>query len=309
MFAVDDELVKVVRSQRPADGTSEEEFNVEVISPVRFAPLIPNPSIKTIIPARIWSPSEHHFYPESFRNACKEILLCSNAKRNQPLLPQPPQKNVNAASMIPQDLWMKVLSFTHRDWFETPQNEVEFLRKRLAEEKANAERANAAKLEAERRCEMAEKERDVYRLLARRWQSRMQASSGNADNDNETVEEAAAAILMSGREHNMMFGLGNMLRRFRARASASARQEEDSSEGEEEDSDDASDRMEEDNDEDDDHEMNEDSDNGEEDSSSEEDDESLSMSSNHPDAMDGRIAKSLRSQATARTVSLSEDDF
>lgn len=295
----------MVRSQRPADGTSEEEFTVEVISAVRFAPLIPNPSTKTVLPARIWSPAEHHFYPESFRNACKEVLLCSNAKRNQPVLPQPPQKTVNSASMIPQDLWVKVLSFTHRDWFETPQNELEFLRKKLAEEKANVERANAAKLEAERKCEMAEKERDVYRLLARRWQSRMQASSNAADQDSDTVEEEAAAILMSGREHNMMFGIGNMLRRFRARASVAGRHDEEDSDDE-----DASDRMEEDNDGDDDDEMNEDSDEEEEESSSDEDgDESFSMSSNHQDTVDIRIAKSLRSQATARTVSLSEDDF
>jgi hypothetical protein len=297
---VDDELVKVVRAQR-SEGAEADEFTLEVISAVRFAPLIPDPNVKTVIPARIWNPAEHQFYPESFRNACKEVLLCSNAKRNQPVLPHPPQKNVNAASMIPQELWIKVLSFTNRDWFETPQNELDFLRKRLREEKSSAERANAAKLEAERRCEMAEKERDVYRLLARRWKARVQASSDETENDNETVEEAAAAMLFSGREHHMMFGIGNMLRRFRARADVARREEESSDD--DEDAEEASDRMEEDNEEDSDAEMSEDSD----ENSSDEDDGS-SMESNPQIAADSRIAKSLRSQETARTVSISEED-
>ncbi|KAL3906538.1 MAG: hypothetical protein SGARI_003960, partial [Bacillariaceae sp.] len=298
---IDDELVKIVRSEGTDDG---DEYTTEVISAVRFAPLIPNPAIKTVIPARIWSPTEHQCYPESFRNACKEVLLCSNAKRNQPVVPLPPRQNVNAASMINQDLWMKVLSFTNRDWFETPQSELEYLRRRLREEKANAASANAAKLEAERKCEEAERERDVYRLLARRWKARVQASSGDAANDTETVEEAAAAMLLTGREHNMMFGIGNILRRLRTRAAA-ARREEDSSDDDDDDEEEASDRMEEDNDEDNDAEMSEDGD----ESSSDEDDESSMDSDDVQNAMDSRISKSLRSsQATARTVSISEED-
>lgn len=37
------------------------------------------------------------------------------------------------------------------------------------------ERTNQAKAEVEARCQRAERERDMYRLLARRWQSRLQA--------------------------------------------------------------------------------------------------------------------------------------
>ena len=303
-LAVDDELVKVKRAQR-TEGSDVDEYTVEVISAVRFAPLIPNPAIATIIPARVWSPEEHQFYPESFRNACKEVLLCSNAKRHQPIVPQPERKNVNAASMINHDLWMKVLSFTNRDWFETPQSELEYLRRRLREEKANAERANAAKLDAERRCEEAERERDVYRLLARRWKARVQASSGDTDNDTETVEEAAAAMLLTGRQHNTIFGIGNMLRRFRARAAAARRDaESESSDEEDEEEDEASDRMEEDHDEDNDAEMSDESDGD----SSEEGDESSMDSDDVQNVRNSGIAKSLRSQATARTVSISEED-
>jgi hypothetical protein len=188
--------------------------------------------------------------------------------------------------------------------FEIPQTEMEFLRKRVMEEKANAEKANSARLEAERRCLMAEKERDVYRLLARRWKARLQADSG--DSDNETIEEAAAAILLGGRDSTSMFSIGNMFRRFRSRSSTFSRRET-----EEEDSDagshdravfEASDRMEEDDNEVE--EMSEDSENEEEDSSSDEEEESLLVASGRAV---GKASKTQRSQA--RTVSLSEDDF
>ena len=46
---------------------------------------------------------------------------------------------------------------------------------RLKEEKDKVERTNQAKAEVEARCQRAERERDMYRLLARRWQSRLQA--------------------------------------------------------------------------------------------------------------------------------------
>ena len=114
-LAVDDELVKVVRSQNPTNSDGD-DFTVETLSAVRFAPLLPYPAIETVIPARVWSPSEHHFYPDNFRMACKELLLCSNAKTNQePVKPQPQQQAINAASLLPKALWVEVLSYTHRD--------------------------------------------------------------------------------------------------------------------------------------------------------------------------------------------------
>lgn len=59
--------------------------------------------------------------------------------------------------------------------FSPDQNEVSFLKIRLKEEKDKVERTNQAKAELEARCQRAERERDMYRLLARRWQSRLQA--------------------------------------------------------------------------------------------------------------------------------------
>jgi hypothetical protein len=199
--------------------------------------------------------------------------------------------------------------------FEIPQNEVEFLRRRLAEERANVERASKARLEAERRCHAAEKERDVYRILARRWKTRVQASSGVAVDDNQTIEEAAAAMLLGSRESVSLLGLGNMFRRIRARTSASARREEsDGAGGDDDDGDvgdgalDPSDRMEEDDDEED--EMSEGSSASEEDGESTDDVDSFSLASSHQVSVVGVIGSGddpLRPQA--RTVSLSEEDF
>lgn len=110
---VGDELVKIVRSQSE-NSEGNQQFNTRVISGVRFAPLLTNPSIQTVIPARIWDPSKHTMYPDSFRGACNQLLLCSNASRNQPVKVCPTNK-VNAASMLPRALWVEILSFTHRN--------------------------------------------------------------------------------------------------------------------------------------------------------------------------------------------------
>jgi hypothetical protein len=121
--------------------------------------------------------------------------------------------------------------------FEAPQSEVEFLRRRLAEEQANAERSNLARLEAETRCHLAEKERDVYRLLARRWKSRLNVALGEHDEGNslieaENIEEAAAAMLLGGRENMSMFGFGGIFRRLRAVQALSFERDEDSDDSE-----------------------------------------------------------------------------
>jgi len=80
----------------------------------------------------------------------------------------------NLAAMLPRVIWIEILSYTHRKWFDSKESETQFLRNRLREEQANAAKAQQARIEAETRCHVAERERDVYRLLARRWQSRLQ---------------------------------------------------------------------------------------------------------------------------------------
>lgn len=107
--------MKVIRVQSPSQGRSGQEFTTQVISGVHFAPLISQPSMKIMIPARVWSPSSHQFYPDTFRAACKEVLLCSNASADQPVKPVQHNMSFNAASMLPRALWVEVLSYTHRD--------------------------------------------------------------------------------------------------------------------------------------------------------------------------------------------------
>jgi len=170
---VDDELVKVVRIGSSRDGDAE-DFTQQVLSGVRFAPLLHFPKIETVIPSTVWSPSIHNYYPDSFRASCKEILLCSNSDYVQPPRQAKPEEKINLAAMLPRVLWLEIMSYTHRSWFEPEQSETTFLRQRLLEEQADAQRAHQARLEAETRLHAAERERDVYRLLAHRWQNRLQ---------------------------------------------------------------------------------------------------------------------------------------
>jgi hypothetical protein len=126
LFIVEDELVKVVRISRPTDQCEAQEFTQRVLAGVRFAPLVSFPTIKTVILARIWSPSLHRYYPDSFRNSCKTLLLCSHANYDtQPVEPIPPKELVNVASMLPRALWMEIMSYTHRDCKTMPCSFVE----------------------------------------------------------------------------------------------------------------------------------------------------------------------------------------
>jgi hypothetical protein len=102
--------------------------------------------------------------------------------------------------------------------FEAPQSEVDVLKRRLEEEQANNARAQKARAEADTRCAMAERERDIYRLLARRWQTRLSSVLNQRHDDpGESLEDAAsAAVLLHGREHLAIFGFGDMFRHVRA---------------------------------------------------------------------------------------------
>jgi len=113
---VDGDLVKVVRLPKHAchDGSTEQEYSQEILSPVRFAPLVTHPQIETVIPARVWTPSSHQYYPDSFQSSCMTLLLCSHANYIQPQKPTP-METINAAALLPRALWLEILSYTHRD--------------------------------------------------------------------------------------------------------------------------------------------------------------------------------------------------
>lgn len=296
---VGDELVKIVRSQiENPDGN--EQFDRKVISGVRFAPLLSEPSIQTVIPACVWDPSKHTIYPDSFRGACDQLLLCSNASRNQPVKVVPRNK-VNAASMLPRALWVEILSFTHRNWFDVPMNEVDFLKRRLAEEQANVQRANQAKHEAETRYRLAERERDIYKILARTLRSRLNSSlPEGSSNSDEIIEETAVELFLGGRESFPTFGLGRMLRLVAEERNDEEMGGDDGNEDFE--------FLEEENDDDDDmSEAMNDTDGDDEEDSDDDDDESLSVVSDHQNpTVEGNSTMSSGIRFRSRTVSISK---
>ena len=121
---MDNELVKVVRIGRrettPADDYMDEdstnEFSEQFLSEVRFSSLVFYPKMnEIIIPSEVWDPKVHHYFPDSFRSVCKELLLCSQSDYYQaPPRQIPPEDRVNLAAMLPKVIWMEIMSFTHR---------------------------------------------------------------------------------------------------------------------------------------------------------------------------------------------------
>jgi hypothetical protein len=251
-FAVDDELVKVVRVGKGLGGQSRthiprsfrgqppplsDEFYQQIVSGVRFTPLVKYPAIPVMIPSQVWSPAAHSHYPASFRNASDAIAMCSLAPIVQPP-PEKIQERVNVAPMLPQSMWAEILSYTHRDWFEQARSDEDFLRRRLGEEQATAKQAQEARLDAETRLHLAERERDVYRLLALRWQSRLRTLTNERgdhdDNDeaftgSEDVAHVAAAVFADEPAALGLGGLGVLIRRFQSQYSDSDEEVEEDS--------------------------------------------------------------------------------
>lgn len=224
-FAVDDELLKITRignsmteSERrsPVPRTIRgrppplsADYSQQVISGVRFSPLVGSPAMPTVIRSRVWVPSLHRYYPESFRKSCKEILLCAHAPTYQPSPPVASQQ-INVASQLHRSIWMEILSYTHRDWFAQPHCEETVLRRRLEQELQATQRAREAQMDAEARLHMVERERDAYRRLAMRCQARLRAlmhERGEAvseaedllvdvDDDDDDISQAASAAVL-----------------------------------------------------------------------------------------------------------------
>lgn len=126
---VDDELLKIVRIGQKKDNDTdtgsdnyestnenidELEFTTHVFSSVRFAPLVHHPKMKTIIPARVWNPSFHHLFPDSYQQSIMSLFLCSNSQYSQPLRPVLKRDYTNLAAILPRDVWIHIISFTNR---------------------------------------------------------------------------------------------------------------------------------------------------------------------------------------------------
>jgi len=334
---VNDELVKVIRigssdSKKGVDrmDTTEEytsdDFAQQVLSSVRFSPLLLTPKVDVIIPSRIWQPDMHKFYPDSFRKACKEIMLCSHSDFVQPLPPVPEKKNcTNLAAMLPQVIWMEILSYTSRSWFEPTVPDTEILRKRLTEERANVRRANKAKHEAEAKLLVAQRERDVYRLLARRWQTRVQAlaeqmrqnasggtllASGTGEADTDNIEDGRLMLALNGHEQAAIFGLGSMLRQTHRDGRENNNIDDDDSDLDDEEHEDMEhedimDHVDDDSEESEEGstEMDDGSDEGEENEEDSDDMDDIS------ETRDSSRTKSMIHRQQVRTVSISSEDF
>ena len=130
---VEDDLVKITRigekpttvpttpNSQTSDGSDDDDdddddaadFTTQIISCVRFAPLLATPQIDTIISSTVWDPSTHHLFPKSFQESSRTLLLCSNAEQVQP----PPKlaNRLNLAGSLPKEIWIHILSFTNRN--------------------------------------------------------------------------------------------------------------------------------------------------------------------------------------------------
>ncbi len=177
-------------------------------------------------------------------------------------------------------------------------NEVEFLKRRLAEEEANVKKANEAREEAQTRCRVAERERDIYKVLARTLRSRLTSSlpEGSA-RSSENLEETAAEMILGGRETFLTFNLGRLLRLVA--------QERDDEEMEDDDNGD-DDFLEDD---DDDDEMSDAMDDADGDEETSDDNDSLSAASGDEHPMDDNVIMSSGVRPQSRTVSISEADL
>lgn len=231
---VDDELLQVTRI-RKSDSTSSDlprsfhgnshklsdDFSENVITGVRFASLVNGPPLPTVIQSRVWGPSLHKHYPETFRNSCKEILLCSQASAHQPPPFVPIIKKadqINVAAQLPKSLWLEVLSFCNRDWFEQPKSEAEILRQRLQHYEIVTARAEEARRDAEMRLQMMIRERDGYRRLALRTQVRLQSiinesATANEPEDMLTDDETSLVISRFSRTR-VVSGMNAFIRQF-----------------------------------------------------------------------------------------------
>ena len=179
-------------------------------------------------------------------------------------------------------------------------NEVEFLRARLAEEQANLEQANKARQDAEARYRVAERERDMYKILARTLRSRLnRSSSDGSNNPDDIIEETAAEMMFGGRTPFSTFGLGRMLRLISQDRSDEEMGEDDNEDFE---------FLEEGHDDDD--SMSEAMENvaSDDEDDSDNDDESLSDASDHQDTVVNSTSTS-SNMRQIRTVSISEADL
>jgi hypothetical protein len=182
---------------------AEKEFSQQVISGVRFTSLTHVSTPPIILPSRVWSPSTHQLYPASFHNSVKTLLLCAQVSYQQS------SSLINLASTLPRVLWLEIFSFMHQSWFDPAPSRESWLRQRLLEEQEKARNAEKERNELQAKLHRIDHERSMYRLIARKWQSRFQAlvmrrrfNEQQNSNSNETDDVELNDDSSQGFSHN-----------------------------------------------------------------------------------------------------------
>jgi len=153
-----------------------DDFTTQIISGVHFASLVSLPRKNTIIPSAQWSTTNHHLYPASFQKATKTLLLCRNSNAIQPIVEERPRDKMNLSASLPKEVWLHILSFTTRKWFEPKLSEVELLRRenemmrlRLSQEQSNLSQTRHALSRAESRNRLLQRQNQIHLSVARRF--------------------------------------------------------------------------------------------------------------------------------------------
>jgi len=165
---VDDCLTKVVRMNN--------EITAHTITGVHFAPLLKTPETSVVIPAMKWDPSNHHLYPNTFQSSARALLLCSNSPYDQHGRFDTPIARTNLASNLPNHVWLHIISFTNRKWFDPKFCEVESLKGRLRNEKARVAGLQSENQILRGSYALLEHDRDLYSGLIRRMRTELRGA-------------------------------------------------------------------------------------------------------------------------------------
>jgi hypothetical protein len=101
---------------------------------------------------------------------------------------------------LPKALWIEVLSYTHRHWFDEPQSEENVLRHRVQMLESSVEHAHETKRRLEKRLGIVQGERNLYRHMAQSLQARLRRVLG--ENGLAEVLNAEEGVFIMGDERS-----------------------------------------------------------------------------------------------------------
>jgi hypothetical protein len=121
------------------------------------------------LPTPRWSPATHACFPAPFKRSALALLGLGHAQRAA-------SHATSHAGSLPNALWLEVLAFTSRGWFDPlPSVEAKLATRLAIEAHARAEAEAAAAL-AQRRLKAAAKECAQYKALVQRLHAQLRAA-------------------------------------------------------------------------------------------------------------------------------------